>query len=86
MILPDCTGCRVCELACSLHHNKAFNPSLSSIEVVTINGGFDVKIYTQSKDGRFVCDGCKGLDEKLCIKYCKMEKEGLKKLLRTISK
>jgi carbon-monoxide dehydrogenase iron sulfur subunit len=28
-----CTGCRICEIACSLHHEKVVNPMLSRIHV-----------------------------------------------------
>jgi Fe-S-cluster-containing hydrogenase component 2 len=28
-----CTGCRLCETACSLHHEKVVNPSLARIHV-----------------------------------------------------
>lgn len=31
-----CTGCRVCELACSFQHEGTFQPSLSRIRVVKI--------------------------------------------------
>ncbi len=39
IILADpgkCTGCRVCELACSFKHEGVFQPSLSRIRVVKI--------------------------------------------------
>jgi carbon-monoxide dehydrogenase iron sulfur subunit len=39
VILADpnkCTGCRVCELACSLKHEGVFAPSLSRIRIVKI--------------------------------------------------
>ena len=29
-----CTGCRTCEMACSLQHEAAVNPSLSRIQVI----------------------------------------------------
>lgn len=29
-----CTGCRICELACSLHHSEKLNPYLARIKVV----------------------------------------------------
>lgn len=31
-----CTGCRVCEYACSMEKNKSFNPTRSRIRVVRI--------------------------------------------------
>ena len=32
------------------------------------------------RDKRYVCDGCKDLDEPLCLEWCK-EKDALKKIL-----
>ncbi|TKJ21634.1 MAG: hypothetical protein CEE43_09415 [Promethearchaeota archaeon Loki_b32] len=29
-----CTGCRLCEIACSLHHEKVSNPSRARIQIV----------------------------------------------------
>jgi len=35
MILPEtCTGCRLCELACSARHDRIFNPSGSRVKVI----------------------------------------------------
>ena len=34
--IDKCVGCRVCEYACSMEKNKAFNPSKSRIRVVRI--------------------------------------------------
>ncbi len=37
LVNPDrCTGCRVCELACSFQHEGIFQPTLSRIRVVKI--------------------------------------------------
>ncbi len=60
-----CTGCRSCELACSFHHAKVFNPEISSI-----------KIYRDSNDAHIkyefldTCDLCQ--DEKIpaCVAVC----------------
>jgi carbon-monoxide dehydrogenase iron sulfur subunit len=36
MIYPDrCTGCRICEMACSLSHAKECNPERSRVRVIT---------------------------------------------------
>ncbi|MFX0108331.1 MAG: 4Fe-4S dicluster domain-containing protein [Candidatus Hodarchaeota archaeon] len=32
--IETCTGCRNCELACSIAHNKTFNPARSCIQVI----------------------------------------------------
>jgi Fe-S-cluster-containing hydrogenase component 2 len=35
LIYPEkCTGCRICELVCSFHHYKEFNPSKSRIRII----------------------------------------------------
>ncbi|MBS7625691.1 4Fe-4S dicluster domain-containing protein [Candidatus Bathyarchaeota archaeon] len=37
-----CTGCRLCELTCSMSHSGAFNPDKARIRVVTFDGGLDI--------------------------------------------
>jgi carbon-monoxide dehydrogenase iron sulfur subunit len=37
-----CTGCRLCELMCSLQHNNTFNPDRARIRVTSFEGGIDV--------------------------------------------
>ena len=60
-----CTGCRSCELACSYHHAKVFNPNLSSI-----------KIYRDSQDAHIeysflnTCDLCKTENIPACVAAC----------------
>ena len=60
-----CTGCRSCELACSYHHIKAFNPYFSSI-----------KIYRDSQDAHIeytfldTCDLCKTDKFPACVDAC----------------
>ena len=70
----DCTGCRSCELACSYHHTGTFSPATSSIQ---INGLDKIPFLTmsfnkQENNGHLPCDGCNGLAEPLCVKYCNM--------------
>ncbi len=44
----QCVGCRVCELACSAHHERSFNPAKSRIHIVNWNGkGLDVPMVCQ---------------------------------------
>ena len=31
-----CSGCRMCEVACSFHHHGVFRPAVANIQVVTI--------------------------------------------------
>ncbi|MFQ5820926.1 MAG: 4Fe-4S dicluster domain-containing protein [Candidatus Heimdallarchaeota archaeon] len=43
--LEKCTGCRICEMACSFHHYKIFNPTKSMIRIVKLEEvGIDVPI------------------------------------------
>ena len=70
-----CTGCRACELACSLHHQNIFRPSIASIEIKEKNGNnnrrsFEIHIYTKGNTNHLGCDKCAGLPEPLCVKYC----------------
>jgi carbon-monoxide dehydrogenase iron sulfur subunit len=37
-----CTGCRLCELMCSLEHVNVFNPDRARIRVVSFDGGLDL--------------------------------------------
>jgi len=42
-----CSGCKLCELYCSLHHNGAFNPRRARIRVVELGTGIDVPVTCQ---------------------------------------
>ena len=37
-----CTGCRICEVACSIHHVKAANPQKARIHIVKLESEADV--------------------------------------------
>ena len=51
-----CTGCGICELACSLRWFKVFNPKRSAIRAVKLEPGIDAVVY---------CTQCG-----LCINAC----------------
>ena len=53
-----CTGCLMCQLACSEHHTKVFNPSLSRILVEV--SGVDCSIRFSDE-----CNKCG-----ICVDYC----------------
>lgn len=53
-----CTGCRICELACSAVKEKGFNPLLSRIRTVRINSLLNTSV---------ACRLCK---EPTCVKSC----------------
>lgn len=67
-IAENCYGCRTCELACSFHLNKKFQPSKSSINVIRdhVNG-----IWSWSLDD--TCDLCTNESEPLCVKFCQYD-------------
>ena len=46
---PDkCTGCKVCEMICSLHHENEINPTKSRIHIISWEDeGIDVPMICQ---------------------------------------
>ncbi len=42
-----CSGCKLCELWCSLHHNGTFNPRRARIKIVELSTGLDVPVTCQ---------------------------------------
>jgi Fe-S-cluster-containing dehydrogenase component len=80
--MPDCGACRTCEIVCSYHHSGMFNPSISSIKILEREEGSGYSVlFIEEYDGQSIpCDGCKGLDEPLCMEVCK-EKEGLRQMI-----
>jgi Fe-S-cluster-containing dehydrogenase component len=61
--ITKCTGCRMCELACSMHHEGVFNPSKARIKVHLI-GLPEVPVPVLKKE----CNYCAG--DPTCVKYC----------------
>ncbi len=56
-----CTGCRTCELRCSLRFEKAFNPARAAIEIRRqIQSAHEYKISFNDS-----CDQCG-----ICARYC----------------
>ena len=60
-----CVGCRLCELACSFHHNGVFSPEKSSIKVSRDNQNGEIELFIDS-----TCDSCEGEASPLCVEYC----------------
>ena len=58
----DCTGCRICELACSFAHGGVFNPDLSKVIVF--------KDEAQGIDKPQICYHCK---KHPCHEVCPVE-------------
>ena len=84
--MPDCGGCRTCEIACSFHHKNEFNPSISSIKVIDKldAAGYQISFTISDIGTRIACDGCKDIDVPLCIQYCK-EKDELRKMISRVN-
>jgi Fe-S-cluster-containing hydrogenase component 2 len=54
-----CSGCRYCELVCSYHHNKVFNPSLSRITVFKKDSqGFDYPLFCRQCKSCTAAEAC----------------------------
>jgi Fe-S-cluster-containing hydrogenase component 2 len=71
-----CIGCRTCEVACSYHHRRVFNPKMASLKV-RMSGewpGISIALYQdlppQEMENRLPCDYCQGESIALCEKYC----------------
>ena len=63
--VATCTGCRLCELACSFHHQGVFSPELSSIKVTKNNRTAEIKVVIDA-----ACELCRGEEELQCVKSC----------------
>ena len=63
--LEKCNACKTCELICSYHHTKAFQPAVSSISVERdhVNG-----IWRWTVND--TCDNCEKEEQPLCVKFC----------------
>jgi carbon-monoxide dehydrogenase iron sulfur subunit len=61
----QCSGCRMCEMVCSLVHVGQFQPSKSFIKIYKIEEkGLDIPVISQG------CDLCHGEGYPLCVRYC----------------
>lgn len=71
-----CTACRTCEIACSFHHRKCFDPEIASLSIrsarelpkVTVRVCDASSPFERGK--RLPCDGCLDETVPLCQKYC----------------
>ncbi len=57
--LPGCSGCRICEKRCALHHEKKYNGAYSRIQVY--------QFYPGPLDVPIVCQYC---DDRPCVNAC----------------
>lgn len=63
----NCTGCRACEYACSVHHTGVVRPAVSRIQVMKYKGVVDVPV---------ICWQC---DDAPCIEACPTTPVAIKK-------
>jgi Fe-S-cluster-containing hydrogenase component 2 len=72
---PDaCTGCLLCEMACSFHHTGKYSRHGSSIRVnksiSSPEKGPQVTVSYGKETWNPVCNLCTGEDSPLCIRFC----------------
>jgi Fe-S-cluster-containing dehydrogenase component len=71
-----CINCRTCELACSFHHKKSFDPSIASLKIRGETSEVDISILffddmtRVERHKRVPCDHCKSEILPFCVKYC----------------
>jgi anaerobic carbon-monoxide dehydrogenase iron sulfur subunit len=53
-----CTGCRSCELACSLQNAGVFNPKRSRIRVASLGTGIDIPVTCQQCEVPWCQEAC----------------------------
>lgn len=60
LIDPEqCTGCRICELACSAHHDRVFSPARSRVHIIKWDEmGLDIPMVCQQCDKPVCADVC----------------------------
>jgi hypothetical protein len=70
-------------MACSFHHTREFQPSVSSLRILDKEDGPGkiVSLAEKEEGETRACDGCAGLNEPLCVEQCK-EKEDLDRIIR----
>lgn len=81
--MPNCGGCRTCELACAFKHTGAFTHAASSLLIVDRpdQKGHQIVLLDKPDGLRPACDGCQELGEPLCVQFCR-EAEDLAKIVR----
>ena len=70
-----CTGCRLCEVACSFHHGRVFDPSQASIKIERDDTKGTISITILS-----TCDKCQNEEEPLCVTFCDRDALDIKAL------
>lgn len=69
-----CTGCLLCEMACSFHHTGTYSRHGSSIRVnksiSSPEQGPQITVSYGKERWNPVCNLCTGEDSPLCIRFC----------------
>ncbi len=60
-----CNGCRICELACSFHHQRVFAPEYSSLKVSSDYRKGEIQLSIDA-----TCDLCPKEPQPMCVHYC----------------
>jgi carbon-monoxide dehydrogenase iron sulfur subunit len=60
-----CDGCRICQLACSFHHQRFFAPEYSSLKVSSDYREGKIQLSIDA-----TCDLCPEEPEPMCVHYC----------------
>jgi len=64
--ISRCVGCCTCEIVCSYHHRKCYNPLFSSIRVKH-KDNCDIEVLVSD-----TCD-CNQKEEPSCVRLCPTE-------------
>jgi Fe-S-cluster-containing hydrogenase component 2 len=64
-VAEKCSGCRMCELACSFHHRGVFCPEASSITITRDYHHGEIGVAIDS-----TCDLCGTESRPLCVRHC----------------
>jgi len=69
-----CTGCLICEMACSFHHVRKYSRSHSSIRVKKSifhpEKEPEITISYEKEGWGPICDHCDKEDSPLCTRFC----------------
>lgn len=74
MFIKNCTGCRMCEMACSLYLYGKCQPDEATIRVTQGPEGFETEILPERK---LNCLKCRSQEIPDCVKYCSKVKAEL---------
>ncbi len=66
-VIPLCTGCRTCEIACAVAHSQSGTPAGALFE----SPGLRYRIVVQSDGGRPLPLNCRQCEEPQCLFACK---------------